>query len=35
MLQGYSDNDARDEVEIVARAESLLAHSLTIWPFPQ
>ena len=34
-FQAYGDNDAWDEQEIVARAESLLAHALKIWPFPQ
>lgn len=34
-FQAYGDNDAWDEEEIVARAESLFAHALKIWPMPQ
>jgi hypothetical protein len=34
-FQAYGDNDAWDEVAIVARAESLFAHALQIWSFPQ
>lgn len=34
-FQRYGDNDAWDEPEIVARAESLLSCALQIWPMPK
>lgn len=34
-FQGYGEQGVWDEEEIVARAESLFAHALKIWPFPQ
>ncbi len=34
-FQRYDDNDAWDEDEIVARADSLFAYALKIWPLPK
>lgn len=34
-FQRYDDNDAWDEDEIVARADSLFASALKIWPMPK
>ncbi|MBX5576002.1 DUF262 domain-containing protein [Pseudomonas aeruginosa] len=34
-FQAYGDNDAWNEDEIVARAESLLVHALKVWPMPR
>lgn len=34
-FQRYDDNDAWDEDEIVARADSLFAYALKLWPMPK
>lgn len=34
-FQRYDDNDAWDEDEVVARADSLFAYALKIWPLPK